>query len=231
MLIVMLMLILIGVYFLFRNNRNNRNNKNNETKSIDVMKNLKMALSEKIIEGFDTNTPTPKPISPLDKFKILLKICQNILGKDMPVLCYNINNIDLSIPYSNKLNRMSNELLQIAMIKALNNENIYDVGALYIAYTNMHKKDIIPIEYDKDGVPSKLKIRAPLPEVLNIMSSKDNDVKNIITNKFPHLLNNTTDILTLKETGEFTYMFGKVLSKHFPMPIDTSKYPPCDNIV
>jgi hypothetical protein len=58
----------------------------------------------------------------------------------------------------------------------------------------------------------------------------DNELKNIINTRFQNLRENNTDILTLKETGQANYVWGKGLLKSLSgSPMNFNNYPPCDN--
>jgi hypothetical protein len=132
-----------------------------------------------------------------------------------------------------KVNRLINELLPVAMKKAIDNDNIYDVAAVFLAYGNiLGRSNTEVLEYDTDGYPSKLRlVGITLPEAINKLEA-DGEAKNLLNNRFSNLKKINAlkgDDLTLKEAGQLYYIFGKLMLKYNPI-FDVSRYPSCDNI-
>lgn len=95
-----------------------------------------------VIERYDTSTPSPYQISPkIQELKNFVIICRNILGSDIPSLCYNLDNItDYNV--TEKGSKIINELLFKAYRKAIDNNNYFDIAALTIRNFFMVRKYI-----------------------------------------------------------------------------------------
>lgn len=232
----------VGLYLFLRKKEERKDDEKSK------MKNLAMATSGKIIEGY-SNTPTPtlsKSANSKNNLMLYLKICQNLLGKDMPKLCYDLNKIDFSVldtedPNNNesynkahnvrqKISRIKNELLNLVVKKVLANDNIYDAAAVFLSYQKVSgRSDLIVLEYDDKNYPSKLKLTEnyTVDQLLSKLMM-DNELKSIIDTRFPNLKNNKTDTLTLEETGQLYYIFFNGVAKT-PIVLNLSYYPPCDN--
>jgi hypothetical protein len=119
-----------------------------------------------LIERYE-NSPSPSPPpSPSSEFpqlkslRDLVTISSNILGNEMPPLCYNLNNITGS-DINDKGSKIINDLLFKAYRKSINNNNYFDVAALTISlykYERMFNWLGNITETDENGNPVKIKI-------------------------------------------------------------------------
>jgi hypothetical protein len=217
-------------------------------------RNLVMSITGDVfnlIEGYDkTSGPnptflqaepvaeTPDPVTILNKIKNLenfIIIARNILGDNMPTLCYNLNSIN-GQNIGEKGSKIINDLLFRAYRKAIDNNNYNDIAALTISlykYEGAFSWLGSIVEMDENGNPQKIRIepyivggepatpsnfikfaeRAQGKSVLDYFYDINSSDYNLASNLYNSLINNNNDPLTLEDFGKLYALFGLVLLK------------------
>jgi hypothetical protein len=196
----------------------------------DEMKNLIKVIQDKSGKEIKENyQDTSETILAKNQLKNVIKISELILGRT-PKICYKLDNItavDKSIPGNidaRKINRMMNDIL-FETFKA-KSDKIYDLAALMLEY-NSNKAEFKVIEWDDKNVPVTIKIAANVSKIMEkLYQASDPEIKEL-GNKYANL-KDKTDVLSLKEFGEWMYIMSVGMSKGQPIT-DPSVYPPCDN--
>ena len=161
-------------------------------------------------------------------------ISRNILGNQMPVLCYNLDNMTEN-DIQSKGSKIINDLLFIAYRKAIDNNNYNDIAALTIClykYEGQFSWLGSVFEQDQNGNPIKIQINrdivgGDIPSPSNFIKfAEQTDQKNLMDyflpnsndynlakNLYDSLIINNDDPISLENFGKLYALFGLVLLK------------------
>ena len=206
-------------------------NKSSTKDNNDMTLLIKVIQSKSGKEIKENYIDTSETILAKNRLKNLIKISESILGRS-PKICYKLDNItavNKSIPGNvdaNKINRMRNEIID-ETFKAKSNK-IYDLAAFVIEADEKNGFEVI--EWDDKNVPVKIKIigGANVSQIMEKVSQDPDPEIKELGNKYANL-KDKTDVLTLKEFGEWMYIMSVGLSKQ-PPPSVWAGNPPCDNL-
>ena len=228
LLISLLLLLIMYVIYAMRNKSSTKDNN-------DMTILIKVIQSKSGKETKENYIDTSETILAKNRLKNLIKISESILGRP-PKICYKLDNItavNKSIPGNvdaNKINRMRNEIID-ETFRAKSNK-IYDLAAFVIEADEKNGFEVI--EWDDKNVPVKIKLKGGNVSKFMEKVSQHPDPEIIeLGNKYSNL-KDKTDVLTLKEFGEYMYIMSVAMSKEpvrtEPPPVGWAGNPPCDNL-
>lgn len=212
------------------------NSSSNIMKVPNNKRNLVMAVTGNVtnlIENFEKDDFQTK-LKYLNDFVV---ISRNILGNEMPVLCYNLNNITEN-DITSKGSKIINDLLFKTYRKAIDNNNYNDIAAITISLYKYEgnfswlasivendengnpkiikiDKRIVGGRNDNDATPSNFIKFAESADIMNILDyfNKDSNDYKMAKILYDDLINNNNDPMPLEDFGKLYALFGLLLLK------------------